>query len=163
MIFQVRRSRHGGNWQKIFGLAEWIGLSGKMQRYLRYSTRIFSRGYSEFYWEWKRRRREHSLKGLEVAIWEEISRHFERIRGCCLDKDQSAFWSVRGYCLKWSDEGFFRALEATVWNEISRHFEGIRAYYLNKDQSAFSKCEKLLFETIRRKSFESVRGVVWRG
>ena len=53
---------------------------------------------------------------------------------------------------------FFRAFEAAIWEEISRRFEGIIGCCSDKDQSAFSEFEKLLFEMIRRKSFESMRG-----
>ena len=31
------------------------------------------------------------FRGLQATVWEVINRRFEGIRGCCLDKDQSAF------------------------------------------------------------------------
>ena len=57
---------------------------------------------------------------------------------------------------------FFRAFEDAVWEEISRHFEGIIGCCLHKDQSAFSEREELLFEMIRRESFESMREAISR-
>ena len=77
-------------------------------------------------------------------------------------KDQPAFWSVGGCCLKWSDEGFFRAFEDAVWEEISRRFEGIIGCCSHKDQFAFSESEEFLFEMIRRESFESMQEAISR-
>ena len=57
---------------------------------------------------------------------------------------------------------FFRAFEAAVWEEISRRFEGIIGCCSHKDQSTFSEREKLLFEMIRRESFESMREAISR-
>ena len=64
--------------------------------------------------------------------------------------------------MKRSDEGFFRAFEDAVWEEISRHFEGIIGCCSHKDQSAFLEREELLFEMIRRESFESMREAISR-
>ena len=65
------------------------------------------------------------FRAFEDAVWEEISRHFEGIIGCCSHKDQSAFSereellfemirresleSVRGAVLKGSVQGDLRA------------------------------------------------------
>ena len=73
MIFWARRSRYGENWQNILWWAEWIWLSGKIQRGFERHYADFEVWYSEFYLE---RNESFGIEKIQSEKWRkrEISR-----------------------------------------------------------------------------------------